>query len=218
MTHDVHWEVTLADATHRCGRSLSRNLSGKLLENRNHSETSRLKNNNIYNNNSVPGPVVVSKKSSSSNQRRHTQGREKRRPSTLMLREIRCCTRLGRVSWKNIWCEMFRIKWKHIWRRRIVPTLARVNTFWLSHICTFGLCTRVRHTWLQQTDMERHGWREVIPFGMGEKSDFATHHFLWPLRGALDAESPKSIFVFVFGYGIGVFSYGFGQYFPCAKL
>ena len=45
------------------------------------------KNYNYYNYNRVPGAAGGSKKSGSSNQRRHTQGREKRRPSTLMLWE-----------------------------------------------------------------------------------------------------------------------------------
>ena len=44
-------------------------------------------NNNNNNNNRVPGAAEGSKKLGSSNQPRHTQGREKRRPSTLMLWE-----------------------------------------------------------------------------------------------------------------------------------
>ena len=44
-------------------------------------------NNNNNNNNHVPGPAGGSEKLGSSNQPRHTQGREKRRPSTLMLWE-----------------------------------------------------------------------------------------------------------------------------------
>ena len=40
-----------------------------------------------YNSNCVTRAAGGSKKSGSSNQRRHNQGREKRRPSTLMLRE-----------------------------------------------------------------------------------------------------------------------------------
>ena len=46
---------------------------------------SKMGKNNNYNYNRFPGAAGLWKKSGVSNQRRHTHGREKRRPSTLML-------------------------------------------------------------------------------------------------------------------------------------